>query len=75
MPAMAFFVPATACTTVLGPVMRHAPGGDWKRVDWDRLAQWIRRYGYKITECEAEELPTKEATCRLRAWEKRSSNE
>ena len=55
--------------------MQYAPGGDWKRVDWNRLAQWINRYGYKITECEAEELPTKEAACRLRAWEKRSPNE
>lgn len=58
-----------------GLLMQYAPGGDWKRVDWSRLAQWINRYGYKITECEAEELPTKEAACRLRAWEKRSPNE
>lgn len=53
-----------------GLLMQHAPGGDWKRVDWDRLAQWINRYGYKISECEAEELPTKDAAARLREWER-----
>lgn len=58
-----------------GLVMQHAPGGDWKRVDWDRLAEWISRYGYKITECEIEELPTKEASNRLREWEKRGRGE
>lgn len=52
-----------------GLVAQHAPGGDWKRVDWDRLAAWIDRYGYKITECEAEALPTDEAYKRLREWE------
>lgn len=51
--------------------MQHAPGGDWKRVDWDRLAEWIGRYGYKIAECEAEELPTADAAKRLRAWERK----
>lgn len=55
-----------------GLLMQHAPGGDWKRVDWDRLAQWIDRYGYKIAECEAEELPTKDARLRLRDWERTS---
>ena len=24
-----------------GLVMQHAPGGDWKRVDWDALAAWL----------------------------------
>ena len=28
--------------------MQHAPGGDWKRVDWDALAAWLGRYGYKV---------------------------
>lgn len=54
-----------------GLLMQYAPGGDWKRVDWNRLAEWINRYGYKITECEAEELPTADAAKRLRAWEKK----
>lgn len=54
-----------------GLVMQHAPGGDWKRLDWDRLAQWIDRYGYKVAECEAEELPTADAAKRLRAWERK----
>ena len=54
-----------------GLVMQHAPGGDWKRVDWDRLAQWIDRYGYKIAECEDDELATADAVKRLRAWERR----
>lgn len=53
-----------------GLLMQHAPGGDWKRVDWDRLAQWIDRYGYKVAECEAEELSTAEAAKRLRDWER-----
>lgn len=52
-----------------GLVMQHAPGGEWKRVDWDKLAEWIDRYGYKIAECEAEELPTADAKKRLREWE------
>lgn len=54
-----------------GLLMQHAPGGDWKRVDWERLAEWIGRYGYKIAECEAEELPTADAAKRLRAWERK----
>lgn len=28
--------------------MQHAPGGDWKRADWDALAAWLDRYGYKV---------------------------
>lgn len=55
-----------------GLVVSHAPGGDWKRIDWDALAAWLDRYGYKIKECEAEELPTNDATKRLRAWEHKS---
>lgn len=58
-----------------GLVMQHAPGGDWKRVDWDRLAEWIGRYGYKVAECEAEELPTADAAKRLRAWERKGREE
>lgn len=54
-----------------GLLMQHAPGGDWKRVDWDALAEWIGRYGYKVAECEAEELPTADAAKRLRAWERK----
>ena len=54
-----------------GLLMQHAPGGDWKRVDWDRLAEWIGRYGYKISECEAEELPMADAAKRLRSWERK----
>ena len=41
--------------------MRHAPGGDWKRVDWDALAAWLDRYGYKVADCETETLPTADA--------------
>lgn len=52
-----------------GLVMQHAPDGDWKRVDWDKLAAWLNRYGYKVAECEAEGLPTDEAYKRLREWE------
>lgn len=55
-----------------GLVVSHAPRGDWKRIDWDALAAWLDRYGYKIKECEAEELPTNDATKRLRAWEHKS---
>ncbi len=53
-----------------GLVMAQAPGGDWKRVDWDALATWIKRYGYKVAECETEGLPTKDAAKRLRDWER-----
>ena len=41
--------------------MQHAPGGDWKRVDWDVLAAWLDRYGYKVAECETGTLPTADA--------------
>ena len=41
--------------------MQHAPGGDWKRVDWDALAAWLGRYGYKVADCETEALPTADA--------------
>lgn len=41
--------------------MQHAPGGDWKRVDWDVLAAWLDRYGYKVADCETETLPTADA--------------
>ena len=54
-----------------GLVLSHAPGGDWKRVDWDALAAWLDRYGYKVAECEAEELATKDAAARLREWERK----
>ncbi|MDO4428930.1 MAG: hypothetical protein Q4B91_05455 [Atopobiaceae bacterium] len=37
----------------------------------DALAAWIDRYGYKITECRAEELPTADAAKRLRTWERK----
>lgn len=37
-----------------GLVMQYAPGGDWKRVDWDALAAWLDRYGYKVADCETE---------------------
>ena len=37
-----------------GLVMQHAPGGDWKRVDWDALAAWLDGYGYKVADCETE---------------------
>lgn len=52
-----------------GLVMQYAPDGDWKRVDWDRLAAWLHTYGYKVAQCEAEALPTDEAYKRLREWE------
>ena len=42
-------------------VMQHAPGGDWKRVDWGALAAWLDRYGYKVADCETETLPTADA--------------
>lgn len=44
-----------------GLVMQHAPGGDWKRVDWDALAAWLDRYGYKVADFETETLPTADA--------------
>lgn len=51
--------------------MQHAPGGDWKRVDWDAPAAWLDRYGYKVADCEAEALPTADAARRLREWERK----
>lgn len=63
----------THALIVMGAMVeRQAPGGDWKRVDWDALDAWVKRYGYKIAECEADELPTDEAARRLRDWEARS---
>lgn len=44
-----------------GLVMQHAPGGDWKRVDWDALAAWLDRHGYKVADCKTETLPTTDA--------------
>ncbi len=44
-----------------GLVMQHAPGGDWKRVDWDALAAWLDRHGYKVADCKTETLPTADA--------------
>lgn len=32
-----------------GLIVNHAPGGNWKRIDWDKLATQIDRHGYKIT--------------------------
>ena len=57
-----------------GLVMQHAPDGDWKRIDWDKLAEWLKRYGYKITECKTEFLPTDKAYKRLREWEHPKQN-
>lgn len=58
-----------------GLVLSHAPGGDWKRVDWDALAAWLDGYGYKVAECEAEALPTADAARRLRTWERKGREE
>lgn len=52
-----------------GLVIKHAPDGDWKNIDWDALAAWLNKYGYKITECKAESLETDDAYKRLRNWE------
>ena len=57
-----------------GLVRQHAPGGDWKRVDWDALAAWLGRYGYKVADCETEALPTADASRRLREWERKGKN-
>lgn len=54
--------------------MQHAPGGDWKRVDWDALAAWLVRYGYKVADCETEALPTADVSRRLREWERKGKN-
>lgn len=54
-----------------GLVVSHAPEGDWKRIDWDALAAWLDKYGYKVRACEADGLPTREAAARLREWERR----
>ena len=51
--------------------MQHAPDGDWKCVDWDALAAWLGRYGYKVADCETEALPTADAARRLREWERK----
>lgn len=44
---------------------------DWKTIDWDKLAAWLKQYAYKIAECTQEELEPKQAADRLRAWEKK----
>lgn len=53
-----------ALTAAGGLVMQHAPDGDWKCVDWDALAAWLGRYGYKVADCETEALPTADAPTR-----------
>ena len=60
-----------ALMVIGGLVVQHAPDGDWKQIDMDALAAWIDRYGYKITECKAEGLPTADAAKRMRAWERK----
>lgn len=57
-----------------GLVMQYALGGDRKRVDWDALAAWLDRYGYKVADCETETLPTDDAARRLREWERKGKN-
>ena len=52
-----------------GLVMQHAPGGDW-----NTLAAWLDRYGYKVADCETEALPTADAARRLREWERKGKN-
>lgn len=44
-------------------------------MDWDALAAWVSRYGYKVAECEAEELAIADAAKRLREWEKQDREE
>lgn len=63
-----------ALTAAGGLVMQHAPDGDWKCVDWDALAAWLGRYGYKVADCETEALPTADAARRLREWERKGKN-
>lgn len=55
-----------------GLVMQHAPGS--KRVDWDALAAWLDRCGYKVSDCETETLPTADAARRLLEWERKGKN-
>lgn len=57
-----------------GLVMQYALGGDWRRVDWDALAAWLGRYGYKVADCETETLPTADAARRLHEWERKGKN-
>ena len=45
--------------------MQYALGGDWKHVDWDALAAWLGRYGYKVADCETETLPPADAVTRV----------
>ena len=57
-----------------GLVIQHAPGGAWKRIDWDALAAGLARYGYKVADCETEALPTADAARRLCEWERKGKN-
>lgn len=51
-------------------VVSHAPnGGDWKSLNWEKLAAWIDKYGYEIDKCRDKPLDTKAALSRLRKWQ------
>lgn len=59
-----------ALAVIGGLVVRHAPGGDWKSVDWDALAGFVARHADDIAACSAERLETDAAKKRLREWER-----
>lgn len=58
-----------ALAVIGGLVVRHAPEGDWKSIDWDALARLIAAHADEIASCSAERLETDAAKRRLREWE------
>lgn len=58
-----------ALAVVGGLVVRHAPEGDWRSIDWDALAKLIAVHADEISSCSAERLDTDAAKKRLREWE------
>lgn len=62
-----------ALAVVGGLVVRHAPDGDWRSIDWDALAELIAAHANEIASCSAERLDTDAAKRRLREWERGGS--
>lgn len=44
--------------------------GDWREIDWDKLALFLKRNNQALQTVKGEKLETREAAERLRAWER-----
>ena len=55
---------------VIGGMVLACFEGDWKSVDFSRLQEYLNKYGYAIAKNTCGELPTPEASKRLKNWER-----